>query len=78
MSPDRARPALSGYTLVGIGSLNLATLLAGLGLGWFIDGRLGSFPACALVGLAVGIAAGLTLSWLQIRKYLTDGGSSEQ
>lgn len=71
MTADRGRPELNLYALVGIGTLNLGTLVLGLGIGWFIDGRIGTFPVVTLVGLMVGIAAGLTASWFQIRKYFT-------
>jgi F0F1-type ATP synthase assembly protein I len=70
MTADRGRRELGLYALVGIGTLNLASLVVGLGAGWFVDSRLGSFPACTLAGLALGIGAGLTASWFQIRKYL--------
>ncbi len=69
MTPDRGRPELNLYTLVGIGTLNLGSLVLGLGIGWFIDGRARTFPAATLIGLLIGIVAGLTASWLQIRKY---------
>ncbi|HEY8730002.1 MAG TPA: AtpZ/AtpI family protein [Acidothermaceae bacterium] len=72
MEVDPERPQLGLSALIGIGTLNLVTLLAGLGIGWYLDGRLGTFPAGALVGLGVGILAGLTASWLQIRRYFTD------
>lgn len=72
MAGDRGRPELNLYTLVGIGTLNLGSLLAGLGIGWFIDGRISSFPVCTLVGLAVGIGIGLIASWFQIRKYFNE------
>lgn len=72
MTGDRGRPELNLYALVGIGTLNLGSLLLGLGIGWFLDGRIGSFPLCTLVGLAVGIGAGLTASWFQIRKYFNN------
>jgi F0F1-type ATP synthase assembly protein I len=71
MTADRGRPELNLYALVGIGTLNLGTLVLGLGIGWFIDGRIGTFPVVTLVGLMVGIAAGLTASWFQIRKYFS-------
>jgi F0F1-type ATP synthase assembly protein I len=58
--------------LIGIGTLNLVSLLVGLGIGWYLDGRLHSFPAATLIGLCVGIVAGLAASWAQIRKYFTD------
>ena len=58
MTADRGRPELNLYALVGIGTLNLGTLVLGLGIGWFIDGRIGTFPVVTLVVLMVGIAAG--------------------
>ena len=72
MTSDPQRPQLGLYALIGIGTLNLVTLLVGLGIGWYLDGRLHSFPAGTLIGLAVGIVAGLAVSWAQIRKYFTD------
>jgi F0F1-type ATP synthase assembly protein I len=72
MTSDPQRPQLGLYALIGIGTLNLVSLLVGLGIGWYLDGRLHSFPTCTLVGLAVGIVVGLAASWAQIRKYFTD------
>ena len=72
MTADRGRPELNLYALVGIGTLNLGTLVLGLGIGWFVDGRIGTFPVVTLIGLMVGVAAGLTASWFQIRKYFSD------
>jgi Putative F0F1-ATPase subunit Ca2+/Mg2+ transporter len=75
MTPDPQKPPQLGlYALIGIGTLNLVSLLVGLGIGWYLDGRLRSFPAATLMGLAVGIGAGLTASWFQIRKYFNDAG----
>jgi len=72
MTADRGRPELNLYALIGIGTINLGSLLVGLGIGWFVDDRVGSFPVGTLVGLAIGIGAGLVMSWLRIRKYFTD------
>ncbi|HEX7107195.1 MAG TPA: AtpZ/AtpI family protein [Acidothermaceae bacterium] len=72
MTADRGRPELNLYALVGLGALNLGSLLLGLGIGWFVDGRIGTFPTLTLVGLMVGIATGVTASWFQIRKYFSD------
>ena len=69
-APQRPQPGL--YALIGIGTLNLVSLLIGLGIGWFLDGRFHSFPAATLIGLGLGIAAGLAASWMQIRRYFTD------
>jgi F0F1-type ATP synthase assembly protein I len=72
MTADRGRPELNLYALVGIGTLNVVSLLIGLGIGWFVDGQVGSFPVGTLVGLLIGIGSGLTASWFRIRKYFTD------
>ncbi len=70
MTADRGGRELGLYALIGIGTLNFASLLVGLGVGWLADGLLHSFPVLTLAGLALGIGAGLTASWFQIRKYL--------
>ncbi len=56
--------------LLGIGALNLACLVAGFALGWFVDDRLGTVPVWTLVGLAVGVTAGIAGSWVRIRQSL--------
>jgi F0F1-type ATP synthase assembly protein I len=76
MTADRGKPELTLYALVGIGTLNFASLLCGLGAGWLVDGWLGSFPIGTLLGLLVGIAAGIAASWLQIRKYFRSDTTS--
>jgi ATP synthase protein I len=75
MVRERGRSALGVSTLIRLGSMNLGSLLLGLGVGWFVDRQLDSSPVFVLIGLAVGIAAGLTASWMQIRRYLTNSGS---
>jgi len=56
--------------LAGLGALNLACLVAGLALGWFVDDRLSATPVFTLAGLACGIAAGIWGSWLLVRPFL--------
>jgi F0F1-type ATP synthase assembly protein I len=60
------------WTLVSIGSYNVAALLIGFALGWWADSRLDTTPACTLGGLAVGIAVGVVGSWLRIRAFLRE------
>lgn len=48
--------------LIGLGSAIAASVIGGLLIGWFIDGRIGTFPVFTLVGLVVGMtSAGLQL-----------------
>lgn len=67
---ERDSSALRVRDLVGLGALNVGSLLAGLLLGWFVDDRLSATPVFTLVGLAGGIAAGIWGSWLRIRQFL--------
>lgn len=44
--------------------------MAGLVLGWWLDGLLHTFPIFVLVGIALGIAGGIYYSVVQIRPFL--------
>jgi F0F1-type ATP synthase assembly protein I len=66
----RSAPGLS--TLLGIGGVVALCLVAGMGLGWLVDSLANTFPAFALVGLALGIAAGCYYTYAEIRTFLKD------
>lgn len=66
----RSTPGLSD--LLVIGSTTALCLIAGMGLGWLADSLLHTFPVFALVGLALGIAAGCFYAYSQIRTFLND------
>lgn len=70
MNDDQPRPGLNLWSLVGIGGFNAACLLVGMGLGWLVDGWLGTTPALTLAGLACGIVGGVVGTWIRIRPYL--------
>lgn len=69
-SDDDSTSTLGIRDLAGLGGLNLACLVAGLAFGWFVDDRLGTTPVFTLIGLALGITAGIWGSWLRIRHFL--------
>jgi F0F1-type ATP synthase assembly protein I len=56
--------------LLGMG-MSMAGLLAiGFGIGWLVDHLTGTFPAFAMVGLLVGIAAACLYMYGQFKKFM--------
>jgi F0F1-type ATP synthase assembly protein I len=71
--PSRQDPSGEGpelSTLLAIGGAVAGCVIVGLGVGWFVDGRVHTFPIFALVGLAVGIAAAAAYLYAKFSKYL--------
>jgi hypothetical protein len=77
MSHDESMSGLDFRDFLTIGSFVVTCMLLGLGAGWWVDARLGTTPVLTLVGLAVGVAAGVTGTWFRIRPLLTDGGARQ-
>lgn len=75
MSHDESMSGLEFRDFLTIGSFVVTCLLLGLGAGWWVDARLGTTPVLTLVGLAVGVATGITGTWFRIRPLLLDGGA---
>jgi uncharacterized protein YneF (UPF0154 family) len=70
--PTLPRPQLTGLGLAGMGLAVACCLVAGLALGWFLDHQLGTAPVFVLLGMASGIVLGVSGSYRQMRKYLSD------
>jgi F0F1-type ATP synthase assembly protein I len=69
MGKGQFRPLRAAGLLAGSGlALGVAALL-GAGLGYYLDGRLGTRPWLMLAGLLLGLAAGF-LEMLEILKKL--------
>ena len=65
--PDES---LSWSTLVGMGAVIAAQLVAGLGLGWLVDSLANTKPIFLLIGLLLGIVAAISYTVVEFRKYL--------
>jgi F0F1-type ATP synthase assembly protein I len=65
--PDRS---LDWSALMGMGAVIAAELVAGLGLGWLVDSLADTAPVFLLIGLLLGIAAAVTYTAVEFRKYL--------
>ncbi len=61
---------------LGIGGFVVGCVLIGLGLGWWADDSLGLTPVLTLVGLALGVAAGVFGTWRRLRPLLADNGGA--
>jgi F0F1-type ATP synthase assembly protein I len=57
-------------TLLGLGAVTAAILLAGLGLGWVADEAVGTLPAFTLAGLALGVVGACVYIYGQFTKFL--------
>lgn len=57
-------------TLLGLGAVTAAILLAGLGLGWLVDVVVDTLPAFTLAGLALGIVGAASYIYGQFAKFL--------
>jgi len=66
------REAPGWSTLLGIGTVSAATFVAGMALGWWLDGLLHTTPVFVLVGIALGIAGGVCYTVVQIRPFLKE------
>lgn len=53
-----------------LGFVLLVTTLAGVGLGYWADTRLGTVPVFVLIGLFVGMGIGARAMWLLIERFL--------
>lgn len=68
--PAQPEPSLGWSELLGMGAVVAAELVVGLGLGWLVDSLAGTAPVFLLIGLLLGIAAAITYTVVEFRKFL--------
>jgi hypothetical protein len=59
-------------TLIGLGAVTAAILLAGLGIGWLVDVVVDTLPAFTLIGLALGVVGVCVYIYGQFTKFLKE------
>lgn len=69
---EMARDAPGWSTLLGIGTVTASMFAMGIALGWFADRLLHTFPILVLVGLTLGLAAGVYYTVVQFRSFMKD------
>ncbi len=68
IEPGRGAAYLALFSEIGF--VLLVTTLAGVGLGYWADQRLGTLPILVLVGLFAGMGVGARAVWLLISRFL--------
>jgi F0F1-type ATP synthase assembly protein I len=68
IEPGRGAAYLALFSEIGF--VLLVTTLAGVGLGYWADTRLGTVPLFVLIGLFAGMGIGARAVWLLISRFL--------
>ena len=68
IEPGRTGAYLALFSEIGI--VLLVATLAGVGVGYFVDTRLGSLPIFVLTGFLVGAAAGARAVYVLVTRFL--------
>ncbi|MFL6164558.1 MAG: AtpZ/AtpI family protein [Jatrophihabitantaceae bacterium] len=58
--------------LLSLGVVSACTVMIGFGIGWWADGILNTSPILVVAGIAVGIAAAISFTFVRLRSYLRE------
>jgi LPXTG-motif cell wall-anchored protein len=70
MADGHPDPTFRGRDLAGLGGMLAGAVVAGLVLGLLVDSATGDSPTWTLVGIGLGIAAGIAGFWFRVRSVL--------
>ncbi len=68
IEPGRTGAYLALFSEVGL--VLLVAILAGVGIGYWVDHRLGTLPVITLGGLFAGMALGARAVWVLVSRFL--------
>ena len=68
IEPGRSGAYFALFSEIGV--VLLVTTLAGVGIGYWGDQRLGTIPVFVLVGLFAGLGVGARAIWIVITRFL--------
>ena len=70
MADGHPDPTFRGRDLAGLGGMVAGAVVLGLVVGLLVDNATGDSPTWTLVGIGLGIAAGIMGFWLRVRSVL--------
>jgi len=65
------RPQPGAWDLLTLGATIAGCVVGGVLLGWLVDRAAGTVPVFLLVGLGLGVVAGVLAAYGKIRSYLS-------
>jgi F0F1-type ATP synthase assembly protein I len=70
MADGHPDPSFRGRDLVGLGGMLAGAVVVGLVVGLLLDHAADTSPAFTLVGISLGIVAGVAAFWVRVRSVL--------
>ena len=70
MADGHPDPTFRGRDLAGLGGMVAGAVVLGLVVGLLVDNATGDSPTWTLVGIGLGIAAGIAGFWFRVRSVV--------
>lgn len=72
MGDEHTENTLRGRDLASLGGLLAAAVVGGMVIGLLVDNAAGTSPTATLIGITVGVVAGIAGFWVRVRSVLRD------